>query len=261
MKRIIILFMSCLLLVPAFGQRIRKDQVFLKSGGVIKGQLITHDAEIVKINSAGNEWVFKNEDVDSVSSFKNTRSRARIERNTTRTSQGYFFDTSMGVLIGSTGSQNKAPFSFMTSFNIKLLKNVYLGAGLGAEFLQETYIPAFGQIQWRFRDTRTIPFINLQLGYQVPIEDAKLSQIIYPATYYDYAAIYYPNRQISSKINADGGYLINPSFGFQHFSSDNFGWFFSFGYRYHQLNYSGDKGYKLENNFSRLSLKIGFIFN
>jgi hypothetical protein len=54
--------------------------------------------------------------------------------------------------------------------------------------------------------------------------------------------------------------MVNPSLGFQRFYSNNYGWFFSFGYRYHQLNYSGENEYKLETNFSRLSLKIGFIF-
>lgn len=246
MKRSIILLLSCLLLVPAYAQKSRKDQVFLKSGAVIKGQLITHDAEIVKINSEGNEWVFKNADVDSISKFK------RGVRREGSTPQGFFFDTSMGVLVGNSGNSQKDPFSFMTSLNFRIIRNVYLGAGLGAEFLQETYMPAFGQLQWRFRESSTTPFFNLQVGYQLPLEDVRSSQMVY----YDY----YPYTPTSSKIHADGGYLVNPSFGFQHFSSENLGWFFSFGYRYHQLNYSGDNHYKLETNFSRLSLKIGFIF-
>ena len=257
MKRSLILFMSCLLLVPAFGQRARKDQVFLKSGAVIKGQLITHDAAIVKINSAGNEWVFKNEEVDSISKFK------RAVKKEASPSLGYFFDTSMGVLIGNSGNSKKAPFSFMSSINVKVIKNVYLGVGIGAEFLQETYMPAYGQLQWRFRDTKTTPFLNLQLGYQVPLEDVHSSQPIYYgySSAHDYSSAYYPSPQANTKVHADGGYLVNPSFGFQHFSSENLGWFFSFGYRYHQLNYSGDNSYKLETNFSRLSLKFGFIFN
>ncbi|HEY3371130.1 MAG TPA: hypothetical protein VGK10_09800 [Prolixibacteraceae bacterium] len=252
MKHFIILLLSSLLFFPAMAQRSKKDQVFLKSGGVIKGQLITQDAEIVKINSAGNEWVFKNEEVDSISRY--SRSRTEVHP-----AKGYFFDTSMGVLVGNSTSSHSAPFSFMSSVNVKILRNVYLGAGIGAEFLQETYLPAFGQIQWRFRDARTTPFFNLQLGYQLPIEDGNRQQQI---GYYDYASISYPAYMPrNSKLTSEGGYLINPSFGFQRYSSDNFGWFFSFGYRYHQLNYSGENDYKLETNFSRLSLKIGFIFN
>jgi hypothetical protein len=251
MKKILLLLLSGLFLVPVFAQKSKKDLVYLKSGGIIKGQLITHDADIVKINSAGNEWVFKNEDVDSISRY----ARAGNEPGLT---QNYFFDTSLGVLVGNSGNSQKAPFSFMTSFNYRIIDKLYLGAGLGTEFFDESYMPVFGQIQYKFRESKFTPFVNLQLGYQVPLEDANRSQSV---IYYDYSSSYYPNPQSNGKLNTEGGYFINPSFGFQRLTSENFGWFFSFGYRHHQLNYSGDNGYKLETNFSRLSLKIGFIFN
>lgn len=250
MKKFLLLILAGFFMVSAYSQKSKKDFVYLKSGGVIIGKLITHDAEIVKINSAGNEWVFKNSEVDSISKF----SRLRKQEGS---SLGYFFDTSMGVLVGNSENYHSAPFSFMSSLNVKIIKNVYLGAGIGAEFLEETYMPAFGQLQWRFRDSKTTPFFNLQAGYQVPLEDGHHNQTVY----YDYSSSFYPYPQTNTKLSAEGGYMINPSFGFQHYTSENFGWFFSFGYRYHQLNYSGDNGYKLENNFSRLSLKVGFIFN
>jgi len=251
MKKILIMLLAGLFLLPTFAQKSKKDLVYLKSGGVIKGQLITNDAEIVKINSAGNEWVFKKADVDSISKY------SKIQHEPGSTSN-YFFDTSMGVLVGNSGNSQSAPFSFMSSVNFRIDGNWSAGAGLGAEFLDESYMPAFAQIQYKFRDTKFTPFFNLQFGYQVPLEDGNRSQL----TYYDYSSsYYYPNQQANSKLNAEGGYLINPSIGFQRFTSDNFGWFFSFGYRHHQLNYSGDNGYKLETNYSRLSLKIGFIFN
>jgi hypothetical protein len=250
MNKILILLLSVLFLFPAYGQTSRKDVVYLKSGGIIKGQIITRDAEIVKVNSAGNEWVFKNEEVDSISRYmKKTDERGY--------KQGFFFDTSMGALIGNSNNAQEAPFSFMSSLNVRVLGNVYLGAGVGAEFLQETYMPAFGQLQIRFRDTRFTPFINLQAGYQLPLEDAKS----YQPVYYDYTSSIWPYPQYNTELDAEGGYMINPSIGFHRFSSNNFGWFFSFGYRYHQLNYTGENGYKLETNLSRLSLKVGFIFN
>lgn len=256
------MLLASLFLVSAFAQAGKKDFVFLKSGGVIKGHLITHDAEKVKINSAGNEWVFKNEEVDSISKYSKLKNVESLIQN-------YFFDTSVGVLVGNSRNSQSAPFSFMSSVNVKIIRNLYLGAGIGAEFLEETYMPAFGQIQWRFRNTKTTPFFNLQLGYQVPLEDGQRNPIS-SYNYYQSSSSYispiwsssHYNPPISTKLKSDGGYLINPSFGFQHYTSDNFGWFFSFGYRYHQLNYSGEKDdYNLETNYSRLSLKIGFIFN
>ena len=251
MKKILILLIAGMFLVPAFAQKSKKDIVYLKSGGIIKGQLITSDAEIVKINSSGNEWVFKVAEVDSISRYSKVQREAGINNT-------YFFDTSLGVLVGNSANNQSAPFSFMASVNYRVIDRLYVGAGLGTEFLQESYMPAFAQIQYKFRDTKFTPFINMQLGYQVPLEDANRTQSV---IYYDYSSSYYPYPQTSEKLNAEGGFLINPSIGFQKFTSENFGWFFSFGYRYHKLNYSGENNYKLETNFSRLSLKIGFIFN
>jgi hypothetical protein len=224
----------------------------LKSGGVIKGKLLINDEERVKINSSGNEWVFKNSEVDSVV-FAGKVSR---EKGIT---QNYFFDTALGVLVGNSGNSQNAPFSFSSSFNYRLVDKLYVGAGLGTEFLDETYMPAFAQIRYKLRDTRFTPFFNLQMGYQVPLE--KESRKNFNVYYVDYSSLYRPGYQQNQKLVTHGGYMINPSIGFQSLTSNNLGWFFSFGYRYHQLNYSGENKYELETNFSRLSLKIGFIFN
>jgi hypothetical protein len=252
MKKILIALVACLLLTPAFAQKGKKDVVYLKSGGIIKGQLITNDAEKVKINSAGNDWVFNVSEVDSVLRF----SKQKGEK---APSLDYFFDTSAGVLIGNSGNSQSAPFSFTSSFNYRVFDKLFVGAGLGAEFFDESYMPVFGQIQYKFRDSKFTPFVNVQAGYEVALEDGNRQH--YYDLYYSSSSVYYPYPSTTEKLDAEGGFMINPTIGFQRFTSDNFGWFFSFGYRYHQLNYSGDKGYKLETNFSRLSLKIGFIFN
>ena len=103
MKQILILILTGLILVPAFAQKSKKDIVYLKSGGIIKGQLITHDLDIVKINSAGNEWVFKIADVDSVSKY------SKVVREWSP-NQNYFFDTSLGVCWVTPGIARKHHF-------------------------------------------------------------------------------------------------------------------------------------------------------
>ena len=255
MKKLIILFIAGLFLVPAFAQKSKKDLVYLKSGGVIKGQLLLNDLEKVKINSAGNEWVFNAADVDSVSKYSQY---SKIQREK-GLSKDYFFDTSLGVLLGNSGNNQSAPFSFMSSLNFRVYDKFYLGAGMGAEFFDESYMPVFGQFQYKFHDTKFTPFFNLQAGYEVALEDGNRQH--YRDLYVSNSSYDYRASGTTEKLNAEGGFMINPSIGFQRFTSENFGWSFAFGYRYHQLNYSGDNGYKLETNFSRLSLKIGFIFN
>lgn len=252
MKKLLLILLAVSFVLAAQSQISRKAVVYLKSGGVIKGKLLINDEQKVKINSAGNEWVFKASEVDSVVANQ------KVVRDKEPT-QNYFFDTALGVLAGNSGNEQNAPFSFTTSFNYRLADKLYVGAGLGTEFLDETYMPAFAQMQYRFRDTKFTPFFNLQVGYQVPLE--KESKKNFNNYYVDYSSSYWPGAQTNQKLDTEGGYLINPSIGFQSFTSNNFGWFFSFGYRHHQLNYSGENKYKLETNFSRLSLKVGFIFN
>lgn len=248
MRKILIMLIASMSLAPAFAQRTKKDIVYLKSGGIIKGQLIFNDLEKVKINSAGNEWVFKCSEIDSISKKGNT--------HPTDLCRNYFFDTSIGVLAGNSSNEQNAPFSMMASFNYRIYPKLYVGVGLGAEFLAESYMPAFAQLQYKFRNTGFTPFVNMQVGYEVPFENGNRQDYsnYYPSSYY-----YYPVS--SKKLDAKGGILFNPSLGFQRFQSENFGWYFAIGYRYHELDYHGEKGYKLETEISRLSLKIGFIFN
>jgi hypothetical protein len=252
MKKILIMLISGMLILPAYSQMSQKAVVYLKSGAAIKGRLLINDDQRVKINSGGNDWVFKPAEVDSVIA----NAKVKHESNP---SQNYFFDTSMGVLLGNSGNNQSAPFSFTSSLNYRIYNRLYAGAGLGTEFFDESYMPVFGQLQYKFRESRFTPYFNFQAGYELALEDGNRQH--YSNLYYSSSSSYYPYPNTSEKLNAKGGLMINPSIGFQRFTSDNFGWFFSFGYRYHQLNYTGDKGYKLETNFSRLSLKIGFIFN
>ena len=147
MKKILILIIAGLILVPAFGQKSKKDVVYLKSGGIIRGQLIAYDLATVKINSSGNEWVFKPSEVDSVSRALKTKSEVGLTKS-------YFFDTSMGALVGNSGNPQKAPFSFIATANFRIIGKLYVGAGLGTEFFDESYMPAFAQFQYKFRDTQ-----------------------------------------------------------------------------------------------------------
>jgi hypothetical protein len=251
MNKILFLLLAQMLIFPAFGQKSKKDVVYLKTGAIIKGQILTNDLSTVKINSDGNLWVFSPSEIDSVS--------MQAKQNFKSTHEPKFtFDTSIGVLVGNSGNEQDAPFSFMFTANYLVFDKFYSGLGLGVEFFDESYMPAYAQFQYKFRNARFTPFVNLQTGYMVPLEDGPSQNY---SNYYPYYSSYYPYPYSNSNLDTKGGFMINPAFGFQRFSSENFGWFFSFGYRYHKLSYTGENDYKLEENFSRLSLKIGFIFN
>jgi hypothetical protein len=253
MKKTVVFLLAVLSVALVHAQKGKKDIVYLKSGAIIRGQVVTYDLDAVKINSAGNEWVFKATDIDSVS-----RKFKRMDEPVF--SPAYYFDAVGGVLVGNSGNSQKAPFSYSNSFNYRLMDKLYTGIGLGVDFLDETYMPAFAQIQYKFRNTKFTPFVNLQAGYEIPLEKKSRKNFnnYYVTSDYNY---YNSGYQRNEELDNEGGFLIHPSLGFMNMTSENFGWFFAFGYRYHKLNYSGKNEYRLETNYSRLSLKIGFIFN
>lgn len=252
MKQLSIVLILMVAFGISFGQRkSKKDFIYLKTGTVMKGNLLAEDDQKIRFQSAGNFFVFNKTEVDSVSFFKYKVETERYEK-------GYFFDCSAGVIAGSSNNNKSAPFMFSASFNYELTNRLYAGAGMGIEFWDESYMPVFLNINYLFRETRFTPFFGLQAGYLIGLEDA--SGYYSYGGYYDYlSSSIYPSN--GGPLNSEGGFMINPQFGFQSMINPNLGWTFSFGYRFHKFNYSGENEYEKEYNFNRLTLKLGIIFN
>jgi len=245
MKKIACVFVFIGLSTFAFSQKHSKDYLYLRNGAILKGSEITRDVETVKFLSAGNILVYKLSEIDSISQTK-----FKIDNFLYKAP--YYFDCSIGVIAGGDGNGKRSPFMFHTTFNYLIFNKIYTGAGLGVEFWNESYMPVYLNANYLFREARFTPFIGFQAGYLVSLGDVASN----PVYYYDSG--FAPYNAITE---ADGGIMINPSFGFRSMTNPNFGWTFSFGYRYHQLKYKGEKEYSTEYNFNRLTLKIGIIFN
>lgn len=54
-----------------------------------------------------------------------------------------YLKSNIGFLIGNVESEMKAPFSFMSDFNVRASKVFHAGMGCGLEFFQTTYIPVY----------------------------------------------------------------------------------------------------------------------
>jgi hypothetical protein len=162
--------------------------------------------------------------------------------------------TQGGVLAGNSDNTNHAPFAVNTSLNYALNRNISAGVGVGVEFFHETHLPVTGNILYQFGKKRLVPFVMLQAGYQMPLE-SKLSEA--RNYYWDaLSSAYYPPR----KLDAKGGFMANPSVGVIYYTKYGFGWSLAAGYRYQQLNYTGEDDYEMQIEYNRLSLQIGFIF-
>jgi hypothetical protein len=169
--------------------------------------------------------------------------------------------TEGGVLCGNSDNENSAPFIFHSALNYAFHKNLSAGAGIGFEFLKETYLPVTANVLYQFGDKKIItPFVRLLAGYQVPLEN---NTSIYN---YDYKPIslfydiYYPPTYEKIAPKSRGGLVINPSVGVIVYTRIGLGISLSAGYRYQRLNYSGDKNYALHIEYNRLSLTLGIIF-
>lgn len=257
MKKLCLLLFATLISFYAFTQS-EKGHVYLKNGNVLKGNFQWLDGfTTLRVESEGNVWVFKSDEVDKVMG-KGASRMSRLE--TIPTPKGIFYRTELGILAGNSQNSQPMPFSFTGSINLVLVPRLSFGAGFGAEFLKETYLPAFLNLEYKFRPTWSSPYFFVKAGYQVPLED---SREIYYDVWPAYSSIWpWPGPVHNyGKLDPEGGILINPGIGYSHLFSPGFGMSVGFGYQFHRLQYTGEKDYRLNIDYNRLTVKLGFIFN
>lgn len=238
----------------------RKGKVFMKNGSIVKGK-ITESVETstIRIQSAGNLWVFPLNEIDKID-----YSVVNPEKEEPTTSSNISNHTQIGILSGNSENSQKAPFFMHSSLNFRVDDKIKVGFGSGVEFLKETHLPVFANIEYKFRNTRFSPYLSFKAGYCFPLEDSR-------TVYYDVVPYYasssssiiWPGYNYYGNMNlkAKGGVLINPTFGIIDMFSPNFGMSFSIGYRYTRLHYTGEKDYRLDVDYNRLSISFGIIFN
>jgi hypothetical protein len=257
MKKLCLLFLTAFIAFPVFAQS-QKGYVYLKNGTILKGKYqYTEDLSKLKIESAGNLWIFQADQIDRVTSNKAELNKAFEEPGF---NSPFALRTEIGVLAGNSGNSQTAPFSFSSVLNYSILPKLSVGAGIGLEFLKETYLPAFVNIEYKLRNSWSTPYIFLKTGYEVPLEES--NQIYYGVQpyYYDYMPWPYPNNY-NQNLDTRGGFLINPGIGYQRMFSSGFGMSFAFGYQFHRLSYKGENDYQLDIDYNRLTIKLGVIFN
>ncbi|MFZ5431120.1 MAG: hypothetical protein ACOZDD_12870 [Bacteroidota bacterium] len=242
-----------------------RGYIHLKDGVVIKGRyLYSNDLEKLRVVSGRNTWIFNTSEVELVTSQRPARQYAPDpEFNEGFIQPSRWFSLSeIGVLAGNPDNSQSAPLSVGTSLNYTFWNNLSAGAGVGVEFLKETYLPLSANLLYRLRDTRFSPYAVLQAGYQVPAENSRtLYYNIVPESVYSSVIWPGPMPINQSALKAKGGFLLNPAVGFISQSRTGYGFTFAVGYRFHRLRYSGDNEYNLDVDFNRLSVKFGLIIN
>jgi sRNA-binding regulator protein Hfq len=244
------LFLLLLFLLSgsSFAQKSKKAVVHLKNGSIVEGRVTPVDNDKVVVQSGRNFLIFNNSEIDTISS-------KWPSKNIDAISKDFFFKTSAGLLIGNSNNRKEAPLSFNASFNHRFYRQLYIGLGMGVDFLEESYMPVFMNFEYHFRNSRFTPFIGLQGGYMVPL-DGDVN--IQGGGYRPWMSYSYPYYET---LENRGGFMVNPSLGFVSHINENLGWSLSFGYRVHQVTFEKDDNYSLETNYNRLSVHLGLIFN
>jgi hypothetical protein len=241
----LLLVLITLIAFPVLAQT-KKGYIFLKDGTVLKGKYKYSDnLEKLQVQSSEGVWVFDTSEIDSI----------RTKMNTSKST--IFIRTEIGVLIGNSENSQPAPLSLTSSVNYSIDKHFSVGAGVGVEFLKESYLPVFVNFEYKFRDSYSTPYLFLKAGYQIPLEE---SRDIYNDVYPVWSSFRpFPNNQ-QEPMDTKGGFMINPGVGYQRMFSSGFGMSFAFGYQFHRLHYSGENDYGLDIDYNRLTIKLGFIF-
>ena len=187
MNRIILLVFILAISLKVAGQytpgtapvQYEKGYIYLKDGSVLKGKyLYSSSLDKVRVISGKNSWIFNSGDVEKISV---KRPLLSFEENTgfdaspgtTVPVPVWFSLMEIGVLAGNDDNNRPAPLVFGASLNRRIWKNLSAGAGIGAEFLNETYMPVTANLMYRLRQSRFTPFAMLQSGYQIPIEESR----------------------------------------------------------------------------------------
>ena len=237
----------------------KKGYIHLKNGTVLKGKYIySPDFDKIRVITSTESRVFDASEVEKIST-KSPKSEAKSAEPSDSFSPYRFFSyNEWGILVGNSDNNVKTPVMFHTSFNYTVLPDFSIGVGTGVEIYNETYLPVFANLMYKFSgDKRISPYVMLQGGYEIPIEGTRMkyADIGIPS----WNSIWYPTQTLDMK--AKGGFLIGPSVGFTYRMSEGFAMGLSVGYRHHSLRYTADDDYSMRVNYNRLSIKLGFIFN
>lgn len=265
MRNIGIMLLTLFLAFNGNGQTLQgksgRGTVYLMDGTVLKGRFSYAPAlDRLLVESNGVSRIFETDQVERVAqrgAVEKNRSEGKID---TRELGKFFSLTEAGILAGNPDNQRSAPFVAGSSLNYSLRNRLYIGAGTGVEFFSETYLPVTANLIYLLRNRLFTPFLMLQSGYQIPLEGAR--------THY-YGVVPYNVRSTSiwpgpmpigeSPLDAKGGLLINPTVGIMQFNPGGMGFSLAFGYRFHQLRYSGEDEYRLEVGSHRMSIKLGIV--
>jgi hypothetical protein len=234
------------LLVLGFWPHLQAQQaVTLINGSIIKGTVIPDiDSNIVRVETNdGSQWVFEKQEVQLIEAWE----LEEIASFDLGEKSGYYNITDVGLLMGNDAVYSITTISAQTVSGYRINEHWSIGLGIGIESFNIPLAPAFVEGRYHLLKRRLSPFVSIQGGYGIPLENYIGSN--------------------GKRVNR-GGLMLNPMFGFKHQVTKNIGLVMSGGYRHQQSisnqNYwwfaEGDSGL-IRTQYNRFVFRLGFIFS
>lgn len=238
MKKLLIL----LTLVICFGGLLQgqnrdasTDVVYLKSGSVIRGEIIEiKQDEHIRIRYSGsNELLIPVADIDRIKQGDDG-----LHYNTS----GYMNRTGLELLSG-TGNNT---FRFATIHGVHFNPHLSAGIGIGITPYNDplNLIPFFTDFNYRLLKANTSPYLYLKAGYNFSMYDENDDENLM-------------NRH-------SGGLLLNPGIGIDFNFESGFGWYVQAGYNIDQSTYEfdgwGTEVIRTDLSYRRISIGMGLTF-
>lgn len=224
-----------------------QDVIFLQNGSEIRGERMPAiDSATVRIRTQdGSIWVFDQAEVLKTE----TASVYKSKKQLTPSKSGYFNTTSLGLLVGSN-SYNGPAVSLNMVNGYRINHHFSVGVGVGLESYEVGLAPIFVEGKYYLLNKHFSPFVGVQSGYGVPLNNYKLS---------------------TDKYANKGGVMLGTTFGFRKYLTSDVGFMFNVGYRY-QENHTEEESwwwgggvsetqYYTRRYHHRAVIQIGFTFN
>lgn len=231
--------------VIAHAQKAKQDAVYLHNGSMVRGEVIERITDShVKIQTVdGSLWVFQMDEVKEITSVDKFRAQRSIEPS----KKGFYSLTDVGAIAGRSTHGNGVAASLQTVGGYRFNEHLSVGGGAGLENFEVGLAPIFGEGRFYLLKRNFSPFIALQGGYSVPINN-----------YEDY------NGNWVQK----GGVMMNANLGVRNYLSNNVALVISAGFRHQQSSTTTTYWWFTEGDsavtkhiYNRIVFRIGVMFH
>jgi len=223
------------------------DHVYLKSGSVIRGQILEIEpVDHVKIEDmCGNIWYYKISEVEKITS-EPFESDKRRDQKAIGFDAGFANMTSIGFLVGSSYNAQVAPFSLLMVNGYRIPNGFFAGIGTGIEFFSSSYMPFYLDLRYDLIGTDVVPYVVAKGGWGVPLSSDRSEYDIS----YEYT----------------GGPLFGAGLGLKIRTRNHFAWDIELLYRYQETSYIeiyewNNQEYDYTDIFHRIEIRVGFYID